>query len=191
MDIKEALKEIRQNRSDYQLERFVVGQHHTPEMQYVQLVVEASGLIDSIKETELRILKVKAEAEELRETGKRSDAIEADIRELALEGLELQLIGNKRELSHLEKMFEAYPKFNREEIELAQKDYWETRLTRVAQLQMLSRQGGVDWAQLEAVYQAGIMETALQEIPTMHHLVDEKKVESLIKAQLPYPDPTA
>jgi hypothetical protein len=174
MNIKEALKEIRQNRSSYQLEKFVIGQHHSPEMQYNQLVIEASGLIDTIKETELRIKKIQAECEELRETGKKSDAIEADIKELAIEGLELHLIGSQRELNHLQMLFDEFPKFTREEIEAAQQDYWETRLTRVAQLQMLSRQGGVDWAQLEAIYQVGVLPNALEAIPTMNQLMAPK-----------------
>jgi hypothetical protein len=174
MNIQDAIKEIRQSRSRYQLEKFVIGQHHSPEMQYYQLTLEAAGLISTIKETELRIEKVKAEAEELRETGKKSDAIEAKIKELSLEDLELHLIGSRRELAHLEMLFEEFPKFTREEIEAAQQSYWETRLTRVAQLQMLSREGGVDWAQLEAIYQTGGLPNALATIPTMHHVTAPK-----------------
>jgi len=171
MNIKQAINELQQSRSKYQIERFVIGQHHSPEMQYYQLCQEANGVIGSIEETRLRIKKVIAEAEELAETGKKSDAIEAEIKLLSIEGLERHLIGSQRELAFMEEMFEQFPKFTRGDIEAAQKEYWETRLTRVAQLQMLSRQGGVDWAQLEAVYQAGIMEQALAEIPTMSHVM--------------------
>lgn len=170
MDIRQAISEIAQNRSRYQIEHFVIGQHHSPEMQYYQLCREASAVINAIEETKLRIKKAIAEAEELRESGKKSDAIEADIKELSVAGLEENLVSSQRELAVIEEIFEQFPKFTRDEIEAAQQDYWETRLTRVAQLQMLSRQGGVDWAQLEAVYQAGIMEEALAAIPTMNHL---------------------
>lgn len=170
MNLKEAINEIQQSRSRYQLERFVVGQHHSPEMQYYQLCLEANTAMMAIAETELRIKKINAEARELMETGKESDAIEAEIKLLNATGLEGQLLGQRRELAFMEEMFEQFPKFTREEIESAQQEYWETRLTRVAQLQMLSRQGGVDWAQLEAIYQAGVMEQALSEIPSMSHL---------------------
>jgi predicted RNase H-like nuclease (RuvC/YqgF family) len=174
MNIETAIAEIRQSRSGYQLEKFVLGQHHSPEMQYYQLCLEASGLISTIKETQLRIEKVKAEAEELRETGKKSDAIEAQIKELSIPDLELHITGSQRELDHLQKLFDEFPKFTREQIEAAQQDYWETRLTRVAQLQMLSREGGVDWAQLEAIYQTGTLPNALATIPTMHHITAPK-----------------
>jgi hypothetical protein len=76
----------------------------------------------------------------------------------------------------MQKLFDQYPKYTREEIEEAQPAYWEQRLTRVAQLQMLSAQGGVDWAQLEAIYQANIMEKALEQIPTMNFVEDRDEV---------------
>lgn len=178
MNIEQAISEITQSRSKYQLEKFVVGQHHAPEMQYYQLCLEASTLIKAVKESELKIAKRKAEAEELRETGKKSDAIQADILELGIPSMENSLKGTKRELAFLEELFEKFPKYTRDEIEEAQQDYWETRLTRVAQLQMLSRQGGVDWAQLEAVYQAGIMQEALTAIPTFNQLEEPPQIAS-------------
>lgn len=172
MKIEAAIKEIRQSRSRYQLEKFVLGQHHSPEMQYYQLVLEASGLISAIKESELIIEKLRAEADELRETGKKSKIVKAKMKELQAEEQELNLIGTRRELAYLEELFERFPKFTREQIEAGQQQYWEHRLMRVAQLQMLSRQGGVDWAQLEALNQANVIERALNQIPTMDLIKD-------------------
>jgi len=184
MDIQDRINLIQQSRSKYQIEKFVIGQHHSPEMKYYQLCLETQGLIGSITETELRIEKIKAEAEELIATGKKSDEVEARIKLLSVPALETQLLGSKRELAIFEELFEQYPEYTREQIEEAQQEYWETRLTRVAQLQMLSRQGGVDWAQLEAIYQTGELEKALEHIPTLSHLIkviepveNTKKVE--------------
>ena len=148
MNIKQAKKEITQSRSKYQIEKFVLGQHHSQEMQYLQLVIEADGLMNSIKEMELQI---------------------------TIETLEINVIGNKRELSYMEELFEAYPKFTRDEIEDAQKSYWETRLMRTAQFQMLARQGGVDWAQLEALQQANVIEQSFSVIPSFNYMTDEHK----------------
>lgn len=174
--IKKAIADIKQSRSKYQIEKFVIGQHHSPEMQYYQLCIEINGVINSIEENKLRIEKKKAECEELRETGKKSDAIEAKIKERQIEEIELNIIGSERELEFMQELFDKYPKYTREDIEAAQPSYWETRLTRVAQLQMLSAQAGVDWAQLEAIYQASIMEKALEQIPTMSLLEDRDEV---------------
>jgi hypothetical protein len=181
MNIREKIKEIQQSRSKYQIDKFVLGQHHSPEMQYYQLCLETNGIINAIAETELRIEKIKAEAEELMATGKKSDEIEAKIKLLSVPALEAQLIGSRRELTYFEQLFDQFPEYTREEIEAAQQEYWETRLTRVAQLQMLSRQGGVDWAQLEAVYQAGIFEKAISEIPTMNHLLPQVEIKKTRK----------
>ena len=182
MNIQEAIREIQQSRSRYQLEKFVIGQHDTPEMQYYQLCIEANGAIEAIKETELRIQKIQAEAEELRETGKKSDAIEAKIKELSITGLETQLIGQKRELEFMEELFSQFRKYTREEIEAAQPEYWHNRLMRVGEMQMLSKQGGVDWAQLQALYQADILHEAVMKMPTMAHL--DGKPEHLLTGEI-------
>jgi hypothetical protein len=182
MNINEAMAQISQSRSRYQIEKFVIGQHHSPEMQYYQLVLEASGLISSIPETELRIEKLKAEAEELRETGKKSDSIEAKIKELAIPSLQNNLAGQRRELAFMEELFLQYENYTREQIEATQPDYWRNRLMRVGEMQMLARQGGVDWAQLEALYQADLLPDAITEMPTMVHL--EGKPRTLLTAEV-------
>lgn len=172
MDFYEAMREITQSRSNYQLEKFVVGQHHTPEMQYYQLVLEASALTNSLKNVKLQIKKLDAEITELNSTGKKSDEVEAEIKQLSIFDLEHSIIGAERELKYLTQLFDQYPKFTRQEIESAQKEYWETRLTRTAQFQMLSRQGGVDWAQLEALQQANFIEDGLAQIPTFNYITN-------------------
>lgn len=182
MTIEQAIKEIIQSRSRYQLEKFVVGQHHSPEMQYYQLVIEAHNMIHAIKETELTIQKIKFQAQELRETGKKSDEIEAQIKELSISLLESNLIGQKRELEFMEDLFSQFENYTREQIEKAQPDYWRNRLMRVGEMQMLARQGGVDWAQLEALYQADLLPQAITEMPTMAHL--EGKSNQLFTAKV-------
>jgi len=181
MKIQEAIKEIQQSRSRYQIEKFVVGQHDSPEMQYYQLCIEANVTANSIKETELRIEKIKAEADELRETGKKSDAIEAQIKELAVPELETQLIGQRRELAYMEELFSQYENYTREDIEQAQPEYWRNRLMRVGEMQMLARQGGVDWAHIQALYQADVLHEAMTKMPTLTHL--DGKSTKLLTAQ--------
>jgi hypothetical protein len=160
MNIQEAIDKIQLNRTRYQMEKFVVGQHHTPEMQYRQLLSEADVLLGTIKETELRIRKIEAESEELRATGKKSDAIEAEIKELSLSSLHRHISNARRELSILEELFEAYPKYTIEDIESAQEDYWHDRLIRTAHFQAMG--GAVTWAQIEAIWQAGFLPEMLQ-----------------------------
>jgi len=174
MTIQEAIKEIKQSRSKFQLEKFVVGQHHSPEMQYYQLLLEIETLQGALEENDLRVRKLYAEAEELRETGKKSDAIEAEMKERSAKRLQENIVGTKRELKYFEELFNEYPKYTREEIEAAQPEYWEQRLIRTAQLQYLSAvSGGIPWAQFEALYQADVLPKALEEIKTLN-LLDNK-----------------
>lgn len=155
MNLQQAATETYLNRSKYQMERFVIGQHHMPEMQYRQLLLEASGLYEALRESELKIAKAEAEAEELRATGKKSDEIEAQIKENRIPSLERHLLTTRRELQQLEELFERYPKYTLEEIEAAQEQYWEERLLRTAHFQALT--GSLSWAQVEAIWQAGIL----------------------------------
>lgn len=151
-DIHELHAAIDQSRSRYQLERFVVGQHHTPEMQYVQLVRELHGATNALEEGMLKIELMRAEAEELRESGLRSDQIAADIKERSIEKKLLSLESTKREIAIMHEMLEAYPRYTRDQIEAGQERYWQERLVRVAQMQALA--GGVGWAHIEALWQA-------------------------------------
>ena len=151
-DIHELAAQIDQSRSRYQLERFVVGQHHTPEMQYVQLVRELRTAVRALETAELSIEMLLAEAEELRETGKRSDAIAAVLKERGAEEKRLNLEATKREIAIMEDMLQHYPRYTREEIEAKQEQYWQERLVRVAKMQALA--GGVGWAYIESLWQA-------------------------------------
>lgn len=183
MNLQEAIKEITQSRSRFQLEKFVVGQHDTPEMQYYQTCLEANSLLRNIKENELKIKKIEAEIEELLETGKKSDAIEAEIKALSIDDINVSLIGARRELEILEAIFNKFPKYTRQEIEDAQEDYWAKRLIRVGQMQMLAANSGVNWAHIDAIYQGGYMPQAIEQMGKVE-MLEQHKAEILF----PKPD---
>ena len=52
MDISEAIAEIQQPRSRYQIVHFVLGQHDTPEMQFYQLIQEIQSTCHTIRVAE-------------------------------------------------------------------------------------------------------------------------------------------
>ena len=173
-NIHELRAAIDQSRSRYQIERFVVGQHHTLEMQYVQLVRELDTLQDAYDESLLRIDKLLAEAEELLDTGKKSDAIEAEMKERQAASTRRNLEGTKREIDIMEDLLERYPRFTRDEIEAAQEQYWQERLTRVARMQAMS--GSIGWAQIEALWQADALDELLASNP-VEQLMNTKPLE--------------
>lgn len=154
-DIQLSLAEVQMPRTRYQLEHFVIGAHDTPEMQFVQVCRELEALHYTIKEVALQVRKTEYEIEDLREKSDRISQIEADIKELGLERTRLVAIGAVREYDTLVEIYDRIPHFTREQIDASQPDYWQARLGRQANLQIMS--GGTNWAHLEALDQVGVL----------------------------------
>jgi hypothetical protein len=163
-EIEKAIAEIQQPRSRFQLERFVLGQHATNEMKYVQTLIELQDLIYKHKlaiiqqkKTELKITKLRSTADEL-------DELEAQELDLGLEQTNLAVIGVQREIAHLVDIWNSFDKrYTREEIEVAQPDYWQARLTDNAKA-MLMGGSGVNYAHIEAMEQAGVLDKFVIEV---------------------------
>jgi predicted transcriptional regulator len=163
-EIETAIAEVQQPRSRFQLERFVLGQHATPEMQYYQTVIELQDAIYkyklavlNVKKSEIKIAKLRATADEL-------DEIKAQERELGLEQTRLAMVGAKREMEHLVEIFDSFKhKYTRQEIETAQPDYWQARLTNNAKA-MLMGGSSVNAAHIEAMEQAGVLDSFVAEV---------------------------
>ena len=161
MNIDEAIAEIQQPRSRYQIIRFVLGQHDTPEMQFYQLCLELGSMrhtmehtLNIVKQQKVKIKRLLAEGDEL------SD-LEAEELQIGLDQTMLSMKGAEREIAILEDLFHSCTDFTRDEIEHAQPDYWEKRLTRQTNLQIMS--GNVGWAQLDSMRQIGLLDELVEE----------------------------
>jgi hypothetical protein len=133
-----AIAEAQQSRSNFQIQKFVVGQHETQEMRYIQTLNELQNLYYTLKRVSLEIKKTEIEIERKRATGDPIDEIDAQLKELSLEQTRLVGIGSFRELEELLLIFNSFErKFTREEIEAAQPDYWNKRLQRQAILESI------------------------------------------------------
>jgi len=161
MNIHDAIAEVQQPRSRYQLIHFVIGQHDTPEMQFYQLCVELQDMGFKLRMAELNVRKTKIEIARLLETGDELDALEAEEKQVGLEQTRIVMRGAERELAILTDLFDESQKFTRDEIEHAQPEYWQKRLTRQTNLQIMA--GGVQWAQLDSLRQAGLLEELIAE----------------------------
>jgi hypothetical protein len=159
-DILLAMAEIQQSRSDFQIEKFVVNQHDTDEMRYQQTVIELQQLYYTIKSVSLEMKKTEIEINRLRATGDEVDEIDAQIKELGLEQTRLVGIGAFRELDMFMNIYNSFEhKYTRAEIEAAQPDYWNKRLSRQATLEAI---GGTQAqaAHLDSLRQIGALEMA-------------------------------
>lgn len=157
-DLLNAIAEVQQPRSRYQIERFVLGQHDTDEMRYYQCVIEINDLVYKHRLAQIEVAKAEAKIRRLRASADEIDELKAQKWELGLEQTRLAMIGAERELAVLIELWESFPvKYSREQIEAAQPDYWHARLTRQASLQAIGS-GTVDWAQMDAIRQAGFLD---------------------------------
>lgn len=163
-NIEKAIAEVQQPRSRFQLERFVLGQHATLEMQYYQTVIELQDMINSLKLAEIQLKKAQLKIDRLRSTSDELDELEAQELELGLAQTKLSIIGSQREIAHLVDIFNGFEQtFTREEIEQAQPEYWQERLTNNAKA-MLMGGLGVNPAHIEAMQQAGVLENFVLQV---------------------------
>jgi predicted transcriptional regulator len=162
--IEQAIAEVQQPRSRFQLERFVLGQHATPEMQYYQTVIELQDAIYKYKLAQLALKKAELKIAKLRSTGDEMDELKAQERELGMAQTQFAMLGAEREMKHLIEIWDSFEqKYTRDQIEAAQPDYWQARLSNNAKA-MLMGGAGVNPAHIEAMEQAGVLDSFVAEV---------------------------
>jgi hypothetical protein len=162
--IQKAIEEVQQPRSRFQLERFVLGQHATPEMQYYQTVIELQDAIYKYKMAQINVKKAELKISRLRATGDELDELKAQEAELGLVQIGFAMVGAEREMKHLLEIFDTFThNYSRQEIEEAQPDYWKARLTNNAKA-MLMGGSSVNPSHIEAMEQAGILDSFVAEV---------------------------
>jgi hypothetical protein len=163
-EINKAIAEVQQPRSRFQLERFVLGQHATEEMRYYQIVLELQDSIYKYKLAQISLKKAELKIKKLRATSDELDELKAQETELGLAQLEFTMLGAEREMKHLLEIFDSFThKYTRDEIEAAQPDYWQARLTNNAKA-MLMGGASVNAAHIEAMEQAGVLDSFVAEV---------------------------
>lgn len=163
-EIEKAIAEVQQPRSRFQLERFVLGQHATPEMQYYQIVIELQDSIHKYKLAQISVKKSELKIAKLRATGDELDELKAQEVELGLAQTGFAMVGAEREMKHLLEIFDTFShKYSRAEIEAAQPDYWQARLTNNAKAMLMGGQS-VNAAHIEAMEQAGVLDSFVAEV---------------------------
>lgn len=133
-----AFDNVQKSRSRFQLEKFVVGQHDTPEQQYKQTLLEIQNLYYTLKVINLEVKKDKIEIDRLRSTGDEIDELNAQIKELGMEQTYRSAMGALHELQDLVAIWESFEhKYTQEELELSQPEYWNKRLHRQSVLESI------------------------------------------------------
>ena len=130
-------------------------------MRFYQLCLELQDMGHKLRLAELGIRKTEIEIARLLETGDELDAIEAEEKRGGLEQTQIVMRGAEREIAVLTDLFDESQKFTRDEIEHAQPEYWQKRMTRQTNLQIMA--GGVGWAQLDSMRQIGLLDDMVEE----------------------------
>ncbi len=119
-----------QERSEYELRRFVIGQHPTPERQFLQAWREVVDAEYKLSIASLTREKTGLEIEKLYATGDKVDAAEARIQQVHLARQVMVEESAERELGILRRILAEFGDgFTREQIEQAEPEYWSRRLT--------------------------------------------------------------
>ena len=161
MNIGDAIAEIQQPRSRYQLVHFIIGQHDTPEMRFYQLCLELQDMGYKLRMAEIAVRKSQVEIARLLATGDELDALEAEEKQVGLEHTRVVMLGAEREVAILTDLFDESTHYTRAEIEHAQPEYWQARLTRQTNLQLMA--GHVDAGQLTSLHNAGLLDELIAE----------------------------
>lgn len=162
--IQKAIIEVQQPRSRFQLERFVVGQHHHPAMQYYQTCIELQDMIYKHDMAKIGVQKAELKIKRLRESKDEMNELKAQEIELGLVQTRMAMVGADREIKALIKIFQSFGKtYTREEIEQSQPEYWQARLSGNAKA-MLMGGNGVNAAHIEAMEQAGVLDNFIKQV---------------------------
>lgn len=155
--ITRAFDVVCQPKSNFQIEKFVVGQHDTPERQYVQCVIQLHALVCNIKRGEINRRRKLIEIKSLeKETGELAELDLAE-KQVDLEQIEFSLKGALREFSCYFAILENFKEgFTYEEIQNGEANYWMMRLSRQSQCDREST-GRIGIGNREALWQAGFI----------------------------------
>jgi hypothetical protein len=161
MELSTAIAEISQPRSRYMLETMTFGEHDTPEMRFYYCVIELNDKLHKYRLAEVSKERMEREMDRLED----SDDLDADL-DLREKRIEYDffmsvMAGGKRELDDLLDIYAGMQHFTRKEIDANQQEYWEARMTRQTRMQIMA--GGVQWSQLDALRQVGLLDDLVAE----------------------------
>ena len=138
-ELKRAMMELSQPRTDYVLEHFVVNNHFVDEQKYAHCVLELKNKYNNLRRAKISLEKIDYQMERLKEKGDKLSEFKFREKEIDKEECESTVLGALREFKFLLKMWQSFPKkFTREEINDSQKGYWNRRLIQQANDDLMS-----------------------------------------------------
>lgn len=154
--LEEDFEAIQMARPPFVLEKFVVGAHdHHPAQAWAQCVLEMQIKYDAIRRVHLRRRQLLIEIKRLEASENEVDRLEGGLRRIDLEEQDRAELGARREFEALWEIYQTFGRrYSREELNAAQPEYWQTRLARQAEHDVLAS-GRVSPGNQETLRQIG------------------------------------
>lgn len=149
-NLREDINAIQQNRTNFQIENFVVGQHFTPQRQKMQCITELRTRLFNIRGYQLDAEKLNVEIEQSCQGGDRMDSfedrlchVEIEKKKLQLAQIELERLSQVREAECLYAIAQSLPHYSYEEYQEAEDLYWKLRLNEQLELSNIGDRGNL------------------------------------------------
>lgn len=143
--IRGDIEAIQQNRSNYQIKHFVVGQHQTPARQRMQTVLELQIKLFNIRRAQLSADKINVELDRLISSGERMEPFDEKLRMIEIEEkktdlaeIELSRLSQVREAECLYAILHELPTFTYEQYQEEEDKYWILRIGEQIELSRLN-----------------------------------------------------
>jgi hypothetical protein len=130
-ELLKAMRELPQPRTDYVLQKFVIGKHETPEMQYAHCVLNLRLKYNDLRRAKINLEKIDYEIELYKKKAEKNRLYEFKWKEKEIdrEDVEDAVLGALRELQALYKTWKTFDKkYTRNEINELQEEYWDKRI---------------------------------------------------------------
>ena len=150
-ELVEAMAMLPQPKPDYVVEKFVIGKHETAEMKYAHCVLNIRIKYNALRRAKINFERIDYQIEQLKEKGDKLSEFKWRDKEIDREEAEGVILGGLRELKTLYTIWQSFDKkYTRKEINAAQEEYWDKRITQQAEDDILST-GRVSKGNLQAL----------------------------------------
>jgi hypothetical protein len=154
-DLISAFDEIQMPRTEYELRKFVIESQDTPAKAYAHCVLELSNKYDNLRLANIDVQIKEHEIADLEVKGDKISMLEAQKKLIELEQTNRARVGALREFEALYRIWHEFPhKYTRAEIDADQPEYWDKRIARQANNDMISS-GRVSASNVDALRMIG------------------------------------
>lgn len=185
-ELLEDFNAIQMARPPEVLKRFVVGAQAKdhPAQGWAQAVLELQVKYDNIRRAKINAELIQIEIDSLEAENTPTSLLKAKLKRIDLEAQDRAMLGAIREFKTLYEIYKGFGRrYTREELNEAQAEYWQNRLSRQALQDQQSRELGIGAGNLEALREINISPMTLPAIPESVAKPIGYDIDSIVKIE--------